>query len=262
MQDPVQPTREQLKVLALNTPLYISGSHSDNLYLQLQSKFPKLDVHANAADRQQFEYYLRVCGGYYADKMREPIATKGAANAAAMQTGIDRMWRAFRVTQLTLQGRGRHAHGGLADGDSSDDTDSEDQLAAASANTSSVHQQQTESETRLSQVSDLLSDSTGQDVLMPNTEQLIPSDTQQPQPDGSDSYVGDDDDDIENELEDDGASIVQLLLAGSSEEGSEDPLIVDLNELRETPPDTDSQSQRETQMDTMEPNATSTQTQR
>lgn len=247
LQDPVKPTREQLKVIALQTPLHISGAHSDNLYLRLQSKFPNADVHANPAHRLRYEYYLRVCGSYYADKMYDRMEAKAATNAAAMQWSIDQTWRSFRVTQLSLDGRGRTA----SDDDSDTDSDAAGPVAAATDT--------------LTHTSDLLDMPNSMELdHLPNTEQIDALlDTQLPGADDgdvSDSYAGDDDDDIEDELAYDGESIVQLA------ENLEDPMVVDPVEVRETPPDTESQSQRESQMDTLEQwksgtNATSTQTQ-
>lgn len=278
--DPVRPTRDQLKAIALRTPLNIRTDTKPNLYKTLQTKFPGKDVEGDPNARRQYEYYLRECGSYYADKNRERLMTAGERTARAWQYWQELLWKSFRVTQLAQATKEPQSNkqkkkamqqlASLTDEDDDDEEDEEEFSYVSSSSASGVALPDTE------QIQITNPDDDGNNILdsrelvayegeddefdvevMPDSEELIATQYDQS---SSITYNGDanngisnsannaevDDLDVE-ELADDGGQIVPLL-------------VVEADELvGDTPGDTESQSQSESQLD-MVPNATSTQT--
>lgn len=120
-QDPVQPTVEQLKQIAMSTAAYIDPNQL-NLYEMLKSKFPGKDVENDPNAREQYLYYLKVCGGYYADKNAAQMDRLAEKNARQQQRVIDRLWQTLRVRQMANNDSG-----------STDDDSDSDAAASASA---------------------------------------------------------------------------------------------------------------------------------
>lgn len=103
-----------MKIIALSTSAYIEPNQI-NLYQLLQSKFPGKDVENDAEDREQYLYYLKVCGGYYADKNADKMDRLAGKNVRQQQRVFDQLWRTLRVRQMVNND----------DGSAGDDSDSD-----------------------------------------------------------------------------------------------------------------------------------------
>lgn len=101
----MQPTLEQLKVIARSTTAYIDPNQI-NLFELLKSKFPGKDVENDPEAREQYLYYLKVCGGYYADKNAANMDQLAEKNARQQQRVIERLWQTLRVRQMANNDNG------------------------------------------------------------------------------------------------------------------------------------------------------------
>lgn len=110
----MQPTKEQLKVIAQATNAYIDPNQI-NLYTLLQSKFPGKDIENDAQAREKYLYYLKVCGGYYAEKNAAKIDRLAEKNARQQQKVLDQVWRALRVRQMVNNDNGTDNDSGSSD---------------------------------------------------------------------------------------------------------------------------------------------------
>lgn len=119
--DPLRPSVEQLKVIALENSKYLRlDTKTMNLYEELKVKFPGEDVEKGES-REKYQYYLKVCGAYYAEKNRkvyeEEMPRKSMEN---LEQATEQVWRTFRMMQM--------------DGEEDEDLEQEEELVDEQCN--------------------------------------------------------------------------------------------------------------------------------
>lgn len=99
--DPIRPNVEQLKIIALSRRKHLKlDTQTCNLYETLKVKFPNDDFD-DPETCEKYEYYLKVCGGYYAEKNRRFLKEEMPARSLlSLEMGMTNIWRTHRMLQI------------------------------------------------------------------------------------------------------------------------------------------------------------------